>query len=169
MIIFTCYTEDMELNCLRCAARFNMVHVLIIALCFHSVDMATGVVSSCPGTCQCSVLSDSSTEATCQLSQQADYLAVSELPNNTTQLTCIINGTFKEDQLDLTSLGSLKKIVLRPHVYENYYTAELTGEVSKIQRADLLLNLTRLEHLGIHIPISTINPRVFDPVPDLTT
>ncbi len=169
MIIFTCYTEDMELNCLRCAARFNMVHVLIIALCFHSVDMATGVVSSCPGTCQCSVLSDSSTEATCQLSQQADYLAVSDLPNNTTQLTCIINGTFKEAELQLSSLESLKKLVLIPYVYKTYYTADLTGDVSKIQRADLLSNLTLLEHLEIHIPVPTITPRVFDPVPDLTT
>ncbi len=167
MIIFTFYAEDMKLNCLWWGARYVMV--LIISLWLYPVAMVTGVWSSCPGSCQCSLLSDFSTAATCHLSQQADYLAVSKLPSHTTQLTCIINGTFKEDQLDLTSLGLLKEIVLRPHVYETYYTAELTGEVSKIQRADLLLNLTRLEHLGIHIPISTINPRVFHPVPDLTT
>ncbi len=95
MIIFTFYPEDIKLNCQWWAARYVMV--LIISLWLYPVAMATGVWPSCPDSCQFSLLSDFSTAATCHLSQQADYLAVSELPSHTTQLTCIINGTFKED------------------------------------------------------------------------
>ncbi len=143
--------------------------VLLIVICFPSCNMVMGVRPSCPDGCQCALLKDWSTAATCHFSQQSDYSAMSELPKNTSQLTCIIKGTFDETELDLTSLGALKKLVLRPDVYKTFYTAKQIGKVSKVERPNLLSNLTRLEHLGIHILVSNINPRVFDPVPDLVT
>ncbi len=167
IITLTFNVERMNPSCLQWRERYVMA--LFVAMWLPTVAMGSGVVSSCPETCQCSLLSDWSTSATCQLSKLPDYSAVSQLPGNATQLTCIIKGMFMEEDLQLAPLGTLKSLVLRPDGYESYYAAQITDKVSDIQRADLLSNLTLLEHLAIHIPVLNVTARVLGPVPGLIT
>ncbi len=140
--------------------------VLWILLAHSCLSAEAG--TPCPTSCYCSLLKDNTVSARCRLDVDEDYAAIQGLPSNTTRLICLLSGKLKEDLLELKSLWRLEQLAIVPEKHDYYIMAKYTNTLTHFNRGDLLQNLSSLESFRVNVPASVINPRILDPVPNLT-
>ncbi len=143
----------------------NSVLIGIVYACLSFICATSGMY--CPESCECTLSSDGNVRAVCRLGNHDEYTAVTRLPNNTTELECVVQGRLKEDALHLKYLSQLRNLVIRPKAQTSYFIAEQTAMNSDISRSDLLQNLSSLTSLAINIPIRSVSDRLLHPVRNL--
>lgn len=146
----------------------NVTIVSLYPVCVTHVDTATAA-SACPAPCTCSGFT---VTATCHLVTSRDYLDLSGLDDGVRSLTCVIHGTFIEDDFRLIGRKAnweVTTLVLTTPRNISLTWALWTDSLSSIERDDTFNGFVGLRHLSVNIVLNYINPTVFVGLVNLET